>query len=109
MPVKKKKPTMGIRAVRDDFNRLIELLNITSTLDNKQISENSKKCKDKLLTYSFIMDDDLLNLRFFQSEAELLLQILVCQIKGIEPKEDYFKILQENRFKYKEKIEKERE
>ena len=40
----------------------------------------------------------LLELRFFPYEAELLMQVLVCQISGIEPQEDYFKILQEKRY-----------
>lgn len=104
-----KKPPIRIKSEKEDFNKVIELLNITSTLDDKEIKEKSIKCKDKLLTYSFILDDDMLELRFFPSEAELLMQILICQIKGIEPTNDYFKTLQENRFKYKEKIEKERD
>ncbi len=109
MPIENKKPPIRIRVIKEDFNKVIELLSITSTLDDKEIKEKSIKCKDKLLTYSFILDDDLLELRFFPYEAELLMQILMCQINGIEPQEDYFKILQEKRFKYKENIEKERE
>ena len=100
MPVEKKLPPVRLVVSKDYFNKLVEL---TSHIDYLLEEVNSKtSLYDKLMKYTFLEDNEQVELRFFAGEASEVILLLLCNLKDGEISKDYYKELIQTRKKYKE-------
>ncbi len=95
MPFNKKNPPIRIRISGTDFNKLL------STIDN-----SNKEIRDKLMKYTFIHEDEQVELRLFSHEAECIFLLLLNQIDSFNIHYDYYKDLKDSRIEYTEKNKK---
>lgn len=107
MAFNEKKPSIKVAIEKKKFNSLMEILNIVDEMNMEETKEMVKACRDKIMTYSYIIDEDFAELRFFPREAQYMLQILVAYITDLKPEKDYYDELFTNRMKYIESKKKE--
>ena len=93
MPFKKRTPPIKVEIKKEEFNKLIEIINNT----NENVSQNSEKLKDKLLKYSIPTDNDSVIIRLFPYEAEAMIGILFSFSNVIDIKDNYYETLLSNR------------
>ena len=58
MAYQKRIPPIKIRLNTDDFNKLVEIVNIQTENENEIIKNNASRLKDKLLRYSIPFTND---------------------------------------------------
>lgn len=97
----KKNPSIKVKVNSQNFNSLINLL-------DSEIKKNHCKVilslKDKIMKYTLIRDD-VAELRFFPSEASLLLENLINNLIESKCDCDYFIKLKENKKAFKKEKE----
>ena len=105
MPVENKLPPVRLVVSKDYFNKLVEL---TTHIDYLLEEVNSKtSLYDKLMKYTFLEDNEQVELRFFAGEASEVILLLLCNLKDGEISKDYYEELIQIRKKYKEEKMKE--
>lgn len=96
MPFNKKTPPIRVRMSGKEFNKLLN-----------SIDEDNKEIKDKLMKYTFIHEDEQVELRLFSHEAECIFLLLLNEISNNDIYYDYYAELKNSRIEYKEKHGKE--
>ena len=104
MSYEKKTPSIRAKLSIDDYNKLIELLSDRESLIPEEVKKNGDEIKNKLLMFSEIIDDKVL-VGFFPSQMEYVLYVLLTNITKIEVSENFYKILVENKEKYRKRKE----
>ena len=105
MPVEKKLPPVRLVVSKDYFNKLVEL---TSHIDYLLEEVNSKtSLYDKLMKYTFLEDNEQVELRFFNQEASLVILLLLCNQNDCYTDKNYYEMLIQDREEYKKNKEKE--
>ncbi|MBQ8424458.1 MAG: hypothetical protein IJY25_00180 [Bacilli bacterium] len=103
----KRKPPIKMKADIRGYNFLVEILSIHAERDNEKLSNKASKLKDKILRYSVPFEtedkDTLIDIRFYNNEAEDLIEILFNSIDEFEVNANYFEVL----LKVRESIQKE--
>lgn len=87
----KKTPPLRIRMSGNEFNKLLSIID-----DNEEI-------KDKLMKYTFIHEDEQVELRLFARETECIFLLLLNEINKFDIHYDYYQKLKDSRIEYKEK------
>ena len=100
MSYEKKTPSIRAKLSIDDYNKLIELLSDRENLVPEEVRKNGDEIKNKLLMFSEIIDNKVL-VGFFPSQIEYVLYVLLTNITKKEVSEDFYKILVENKEKYR--------
>lgn len=100
MSYEKKTPSIRAKLSIDDYNKLIELLSDRENLVPEEVKKNGDEIKNKLLMFSEIIDNKVL-VGFFPSQIEYVLYVLLTNITKREVSEDFYKILVENKEKYR--------
>ena len=100
MSYEKKTPSIRAKLSIDDYNKLIELLSDRENLVTEKIRKNGDEIKNKLLMFSEIIDNKVL-VGFFPSQIEYVLYVLLTNITKKEVSEDFYKLLVENKEKYR--------
>ena len=90
--------------IKDDFNKIVELTNISiqNTLEDE--NKEAKKCLNKIMTYSFIKDEKV-TMNLYPSEARFLINILNKNINEIEISNDWMEELKLKKEEYKKSKE----
>ena len=104
MSYEKKTPSIRAKLSIDDYNKLIELLSDRENLIPEEVKKNGDEIKNKLLMFSEIIDNKVL-VGFFPSQIEYVLYVLLTNITKREVSEDFYKILVENKEKYRKRKE----
>lgn len=91
MSFNKKTPPVRIRMSGNDLNKLLS-----------KIDDDNKEIKDKLMKYTFIYEDEQVELRLFSRETECIFLLLLNQIDEFDIHYDYYKELKDSRIEYKE-------
>ena len=90
--------------IKDDFNKIVELTNISlkelSESENKEV----KKFLDKIMTYSYIKDEKV-TMNLYPSEARFLINLLNKNIEEIDITEDWMEELKQKKEEYKKSKE----
>ena len=94
----KKVPTIRLVVDKNYFNKLVNLADCKDELLDENI--NSNNLYDKLIKYSYLKENDSVELRLFPFEASQLILLLLCNIDDIEIKKNYYEELIQNRKKY---------
>lgn len=108
MAYQKRIPPIKIRLNTDDFNKLVEIVNIQTENENEDIKNNAIRLKDKLLRYSipFTNEDGvIIEIRFYPREIAETFYILFSVIEDLDVKTNYYDVL----VKVREKIKEERQ
>lgn len=100
MSFEKKLPSIRATLTIEDYNKLVELLTKTERINIEDIKEKGDTLKEKILMFSNPSDDKV-QMRLYPSQMELILYILLANAKQVEVSEDYYKLLVENKEKYK--------
>lgn len=95
MPFNKKTPPIRIRMSGNDFNKILNL-----------IEEDNKEIKDKLMKYTFVHEDNQIELRLFSHETECIFLLILNQLENVDIHYDYYEELKNNRIEYRKKLEK---
>ena len=90
--------------IKDDFNKIVELTNISiqNTLEDE--NKEAKKFLNKIMTYSFIKDEKV-TMNLYPSEARFLINILNKNINEIEISNDWMEELKLKKEEYKKSKE----
>lgn len=104
MAYEKKLPPIRAILTKENYNKLVELITNIEGLDLEDIKSRSEEIKRKLLIYSEIKDEKVF-LRFFPSQIEYVLYILLFNSKNVKVSNNYYEILLANKEKYKEKMQ----
>ena len=100
MSFEKKLPPYKLILSIEEYNKLIELLASTENINIEDIKEKGLEIKDKLLKYSRPKDNTI-ETRFYPSQLEQILYILLYNSKQVEVSENYYNLLLTNRENYK--------
>ena len=100
MSFEKKLPPFKLILSIEEYNKLIELLASTEGLDMENIKEKGEDIRSKLLKYSSPKEDKI-ETRFYPSQLEQILYILLFNSRELEVSENYYKLLLNNREEYK--------
>lgn len=103
MAYEKKLPSIRATLTKEDYNKLIELITDVKGINIEDIKKKSDEIKRKLLIYSEIKDEKVL-LRFFPSQIEYVLYILLFNSKNVMVSNNYYDILVANKEKYKQEM-----
>ena len=109
MAYSKRIPPIKIKLSIDEFNKVVEVLNIQSENKDENLANKSSKLKDKMLRYSVPItnenEDTVVDIRFYQNEILDIFYIIFDGIKeDISVETDYFNVL----IKVREKIKQEK-
>jgi len=102
MSFDKKLPPVKVKVGKKDFNKLLELIETATEIQDEDYNNKANKMKEKLMKYSFVHEFDEAELRLFPIEAEFIINLLLCYVKAMEIREDYYEKLVSNKEKYKE-------
>lgn len=103
MPVEKKLPPIRLVVSKDYFNKLVELTNNKNEIDYFADDTNNQNCLyDKLMKYTFLQDNEQVELRFFPLEASEVILLLLCNLEDKNISKNYYEELIQTRKKYKE-------
>ena len=103
MAYEKKLPSVRVNLKLEDYNKLLELLSNVGDIDIEEIRKKASDIKDKALRYAQPKEENIL-MRFYPSQIEALVYILLLNSKKIEVSEDYYKTLLNNKENYKKQI-----
>ena len=106
MPVEKKLPPIRLVVSNEYFNKLVSLADSNDELDFLNDSK-SKNLYDKLMKYTFLQDNEQVELRFFPQEASEVILLLLCNLEEVKVSKNYYEELIQARQIYKEKKMKE--
>ena len=106
MPVEKKLPPIRLVVGKEYFNKLVSLADSNDELDFLNDSK-SKNLYDKLMKYTFLQDNEQVELRFFPQEASEVILLLLCNLEEVKVSKNYYEELIQARQIYKEKKMKE--
>lgn len=102
MPVEKKLPPIRLVVGKEYFNKLVSLADGNDDFDYLKQNENkSDNLYDKLMKYTFLQDNEQVELRFFPQEASEVILLLLCNLKDDESKNYYEELIQARQI-YKE-------
>ena len=108
MPVEKKLPPIRLVVDKDYFNKLVSLSDSNDNFDYLNQNENkNNNLYDKLMKYTFLQDNEQVELRFFPQEASEVILLLLCNLKEENISKNYYEELIQARKIYKEKKMKE--
>lgn len=108
MPVEKKLPPIRLVVSNEYFNKLVSLADSNDDFDYLNQNENkSNNLYDKLMKYTFLQDNEQVELRFFPQEASEVILLLLCNLKDDDISKNYYEELIQARKIYKEKKMKE--
>jgi len=96
MAYSKRIPPIKIRLNVEDFNRLVEIVNIQTENEKEEIATYSSRMKDKLLRYSIPFTNDgvvIVEIRFYPREIAEMFYILFDGIEEVDVQTDYFDVL----------------
>lgn len=96
MAYSKRIPPIKIRLNVEDFNRLVEIVNIQTENEKEEIATSSSRMKDKLLRYSIPFTNDgvvIVEIRFYPREIAEMFYILFDGIEDVDVQTDYFDVL----------------
>lgn len=88
MSYEKKLPPFRVTITDYEFNKLLSII------------KDNAKLKDKLMKYTFIKEDNKVELRLFSYEAECIFLLLFKKIENIEVTENYYGKLVDIRDEY---------
>lgn len=106
MSYENKLPSVRVALKVDEYNKLISLLSNVEDVDIEDIKKRAEDIKNKILHYTQPVEDDKVVTRFYPSQVEIVLLILLSKSKEIEVNKEYYKMLIENRENYKKQLEK---
>lgn len=106
MPVEKKLPPIRLVVSNEYFNKLVSLADSNDELDYLNDSK-SNNLYDKLMKYTFLQDNEQVELRFFPQEASEVILLLLCNLDEVSVSKNYYEDLIQARQIYKEKKMKE--
>ena len=104
MAYDKKLPSVRVNLKVEDYNKLLELLSNVENIDIEEIKKKAEDIKDKALKYSQPKENNNILMRFYPSQIEILVYILLFNSKQIKVSEDYYKTLINNRENYKKQF-----
>ena len=90
--------------IKDDFNKIVELTNISLKESSESESKEVKKFLDKIMTYSYIKDEKV-TMNLYPSEARFLINLLNKNIEEIDITEDWMEELKKKKEEYKKSKE----
>lgn len=90
--------------IKDDFNKIVELTNISLKESSENESKEIKKFLDKIMTYSYIKDEKV-TMNLYPSEARFLINLLNKNIEEIDITEDWMEELKLKKEEYKKSKE----
>ena len=103
MPVDKKLPPIRLVVDKDYFNKLVSLSDNNHNFDYlNQIENKNNSLYDKLMKYTFLQDNEQVELRFFPQEASEVILLLLCNLKEDNVSKNYYEELIQARKIYKE-------
>lgn len=103
MPVEKKLPPIRLVVGKDYFNKLVSLSDSNDDFDYLNQTENkNNNLYDKLMKYTFLQDNEQVELRFFPQEASEVILLLLCNLKEDNVSKNYYEELIQARKIYKE-------
>lgn len=108
MTYQKRIPPIKIRLNVDDFNKLVEIVNIQTENANEYIATYSSRIKDKLLRYSIPFTNDgvvVIEIRFYPREIAEMFYILFAGIEDVDVQANYYDVL----IKVRENIKKKKQ
>lgn len=108
MSVEKKLPPIRLVVSNEYFNKLVSLADSNDELDFLNDSK-SKNLYDKLMKYTFLQDNEQVELRFFPQEASEVILLLLCNLEEVKVSKNYYEELIQARQIYKAKKMKESE
>lgn len=95
MAFNKKTPPIRIKMDGHDFNKILNL-----------IEEDNNEIKEKLMKYTFVHEDNQVELRLFSRETECIFLLLLNQVVDVDIHYDYYEELKNNRIEYRKQFEK---
>lgn len=95
MTFNKKTPPIRIRMSGNDFNKILNLM-----------EEDNKEIKEKLMKYTFVHEDNQIELRLFSHETECIFLLILNRLTDVDIHYDYFEELKNNRIEYRKQFEK---
>ena len=90
--------------IKDDFNKIVELTNISLKESSESESKEVKKFLDKIMTYSYIKDEKV-TMNLYPSEARFLINLIKKNIEEIDITEDWMEELKQKKEEYKKSKE----
>ena len=90
--------------IKDDFNKIVQLRNISLKESSESESKEVKKFLDKIMTYSYIKDEKV-TMNLYPSEARFLINLLNKNIEEIDITEDWMEELKQKKEEYKKSKE----
>ena len=90
--------------IKDDFNKIVELTNISLKESYESENKEVKKFLDKIMTYSYIKDEKV-TMNLYPSEARFLINLLNKNIEEIDITEDWMEELKQKKEEYKKSKE----
>lgn len=105
MSFEDKQPSVRVMMDTEEFNKLISLISDVSEINIEDIKKKADDIKDKALKFTQPKDNNKVLARFYPSQVEILLLILLSKSKEIEIAENYYRKLIENRENYKKQKE----
>ena len=110
MPVEKKLPPIRLVVSKEYFNKLVSLSDSNDEEDYLNLNETkSNSLYDKLMKYTFLQDNEQVELRFFPQEASEVILLLLCNLEEVKVSKNYYEELIQARQIYKAKKMKESE
>ena len=105
MSYEKKLPSVRVTLSVEEYNKLMELLTDIEGVDIEEVKKKGLDIKDKALRYAQPLEDNNVLMRFYPSQMEILVYILLFNSKKIKVNENYYEILMNNRENYKKKFD----
>ena len=90
--------------VKEDFNKIVELVNNSLKTSSKDENKEIQKFFDKVMTYSYIKDEKV-SMNLYPSEARYLINLLNKNVEGIDISNDWMDELQKRKEEYKKSKE----
>ena len=90
--------------IKDDFNKIVELTNISLKESSESENKEAKKFLNKIMTYSYIKDEKF-TMNLYPSEARFLINLLNKNIEEIDITEDWMEELKQKKEEYKKSKE----
>lgn len=90
--------------IKDDFNKIVELTNISLKESSESENKEVKKFLNKIMTYSYIKDEKV-TMNLYPSEARFLINLLNKNIEEIDITEDWMEELKQKKEEYKKSKE----
>lgn len=103
MPLEKKLPPIRVIIGKDYFNKLVNLTDEKNDFDYPVVKEDKNaNLYEKLMKYTFLQDNEQVELRFFPQEASEVILLLLCNLEEKDITKNYYEELIQNRQNYKE-------